>query len=503
MFVGIDLGTTTTLAAIVDERLNTEILRVESTGIVPSAVYFPPGWKPGDQAIVGRSALARKQLHPERVVLDSKREIESPGYVYDLGDATVSPEEIATQILMFFKSEIERKYGEEVNEAVITVPAYFQHIGKSRTKLAAQAAGFEFVRILQEPVAAALAYHSQQPLDVGERLFVFDLGGGTLDTSILRVDQDKLEVETFDGDHRLGGADFDACILELLLADFQKQFAFDFRKRFERNFAERALARLAAVARETKEALSSLPEVPVRAVVVDEDDEDYEFTTSISRSRFEDASAPLLTRIEEVISRTLARAESDALDRVALVGGSSRVPFIAKRVGELLGQAPFLDQMPDELVARGAGLFQATTKMVSANGVAPLPEVRFVSAHSLGIGIKGNRLSVVIPKGSALPALETKRFTTTQDNQQAIVLAVYMGEHEQDCAENNELVGSGRITGIELGPAGEPTVSVTFRLSEEDLLAVEAVDAVTGAHEEFKLSVDAGITVDGETEGDN
>jgi molecular chaperone DnaK len=487
VFVGIDLGTTTSLAAVVDDQMNTEILQIGAERLIPSAVYFPPTWQPGQDAVVGSSALARRQLHPDRVVIDSKREMEAADYRFRVGDFRVSAEDVATQILGFFRRELEHRTGQAVRDAVVTVPAYFQHLGKSHTRKAALAAGFESVRILQEPVAAALAYHAQQPLEPGERLFVFDLGGGTLDTSVLLVQGERIEVEVFDGDDRLGGADFDACLLDFLLDRFRQQFAFDFRKRFAPVFAARALAKLSAEARKTKEALSSLQDVPVRVVLIDEDDEDYELRTSVSRIDFEQVSLPLLERMDKVVARTLDTAGPVSIDRVALVGGSSRIPFVTRRLGELLKQAPYQDQMPDELVARGAGLFHMVTRMAKAGGQASIPQVRFVSAHSLGILVDQDRLAVLIPKGTLLPAEFTEGFTTVEDNQEEIDLEVYMGEHLECCSAKNQLVGEGTISGIELGVAGKADVSVTFCLSEEDLLKVEAVDNVTGAREDFEL----------------
>ena len=481
MIVGIDLGTTHSLVGVYDAGLVALLAGAEGDFLTPSVVYFPETGDP----VVGQAALRSGTLHPARTVVSIKRMMGrrvgeelvddlaypivgvpgTPARV-QLGQRHFSPEEISAFILRKLRADAERALGCEVRQAVITVPAYFNDAQRNATKSAAEMAGLEAVRILNEPTAAALAYGLERLEEKG-RIAVYDLGGGTFDISILEMNGGVFQVLSTHGNTRLGGDDIDARIAD----------AFAGRLGVEVPGPELA-SRLRELAREAKHHLSEAETFLVRIPFAEGQAKEWTFT----RADLERLALPILERTRASCVRALADARLEASDlrEVILVGGSTRMPLVRRLVEEIFGKAPNLSQNPDEAVARGATL-QAAILSGALNEVVLLD----VTPLSLGIETFGGLMNVIIPRNTTIPCKAGEMFTNAVAGQRSMLLRVLQGEREM-AADNWEL---GRFE-LPFEPAskGQARVGVQFAIDANGILSVLARDTRTGSEQVVQMT---------------
>jgi len=456
--VGIDLGTTNSAAAYVDLDGRAEIIpNSEGHTTTPSVVAFED-----DAVLVGKAALAQAAANPQNTVMAIKRHMGRRGYAAKIGPSIYTPQEVSALILKKIKHDAELALGQEIQEAVITAPAYFNTAQRAATREAGEIAGLNVRRILDEPAAAALAYNLNEEDRIN--IFVFDFGGGTLDISALRVARGKFSVLSTSGDNQLGGTDLDRRIVGFLCSEFRKETGLDLSQA-----GPVAAERLREAAEEAKKKLSfkdkariSIPFiVPHKALNLD---------LVLTREQFERQCGPLFDKIVPPIREALVYAKLDPsdVDEVILSGGSTRIPRVRAMVGEIFGKQPLARLNPDECVALGAAI-------AAAEGTT---RVTFKASRSLGVEIAGGGFSPLIQRGSTLPTAAQKSFTTSFDNQTMISFPIYQGEASR--AAHNTLLGEVIVDGIDQGPAGEARVSVTFTMTTEGILEAVAKDLRTG-----------------------
>jgi len=456
--VGIDLGTTNSAVAYVDLDGRPEIIpNSDGENTTPSVVTFED-----DAILVGRAALAEASVRPEHTVLAVKRHMAERGYVVRIGGNFYTPQEISALILKKLKNEAEQALGQQVQEAVITAPAHFNTAQRAATREAGEIAGLNVKRILDEPAAAALAYRLNEEESVN--VLVFDLGGGTLDISILRVAKGRFSVLSTGGDNMLGGTDFDELIVQYLCRQFEAQTHLNL---LEAGPVVRE--RLREAAEDAKKKLSfrdkvrvSVPFIiPEKAISLD---------LPLTRADFERECRPLFDAMLPPTNEALhyAKLKASDVDEVLFSGGSTRIPKVRDMVAEIFGKQPLSKINPDECVALGAAIAAAegTTK------------VTFKASRSLGVEVVGGSFSPLIERGSTLPTLASDTYTTSFDNQTVISFPIYQGEDTR--AERNMLLGEVVIDGIGRGPAGAAKVCVTFEMSTEGMLKALAKDVRSG-----------------------
>jgi len=455
--VGIDLGTTNSAAAHVDLDGRSEIIpNAEGENTTPSVVAFD------DAVLVGHAALAQAAANPLATVLAVKRHMAQRGYAVKVHGSVYTPQEISALILKKIKHDTELALGREIDEAVVTAPAYFNTAQRAATREAGEIAGLNVRRILDEPAAAALAYK----LNDHDRLnlLVFDFGGGTLDISVLRVARGRFSVLSSSGDNHLGGTDLDREIVQLLCSRFEKETGVDLAEA-----GPVGAERLREAAEDAKKNVSfkervriSVPFiVPQKALSLD---------LVLTREEFEQQCAPLFGRLVPPIEEALkyAKLQPNDIDEVILSGGSTRIPRVRNMVAEIFGKQPLAKINPCECVALGAAIAAAegTTK------------VTFKASRSLGVEIAGGTFAPLISRGGTLPTAAEKSFTTSFDGQTVISFPIYQGEETR--AGRNALLGEVVVDGIDPGPAGAARVSVTFSMSTEGILEAIAKDLRTG-----------------------
>ncbi|MBA2664635.1 MAG: molecular chaperone DnaK [Bradymonadaceae bacterium] len=494
--IGIDLGTTNSCVAVIDGGEPLVLPNSEGSRTTPSMVGFT---EDGEQ-FVGQQAKRQAIINPGRTIYDIKRLI-GHKFKSDLvsryakllpykiventnGDAWVevnsqpySPQEVSAMIMRKMKQTAEDYFGEEITEAVITVPAYFNDAQRSATKDAGKIAGLTVRRIINEPTAAALSYGYNKGQDVN--LIVFDLGGGTFDVSVVQLRGGVFEVVATCGDNELGGEDFDRAILEFLLERFKSDTGIDVS---EDNMA---LQRLKEAAESAKCELSTLSETNINLPFLAVDDSGpRHLSLSLSRSQLNDLVHELVERLESPCLTALKDANLDKsrIDDVLLVGGMTRMPLVQEKVEEIFGKKPHKGVNPDEVVALGAavqsGILGGEVREVILLDITPF---------SLGIRVAGDRFSPIIPKNSSIPTMATKVFTTTEDKQDMVTVTVLQGESE--IASRNKLLGMFNLTGIPQAPAGTPRIEVTFEIDTDGIVSVSAKD--------LKTNVSQTITVEG------
>ena len=455
--VGIDLGTTNSAAAYVDLDGRPELIpNCEGENTTPSVVAFED-----DAVLVGRAALAQAVMNPENTVMAIKRHMAEHGYAVKVRDSLYRPQEISALILTKIKQDAELALGCEVDETVVTVPAYFNTAQRAATRESGEIAGLNVKRVLDEPAAAALAYKLNEEDRLN--LLVFDLGGGTLDISALRVARGRFSVLSTSGDNHLGGTDFDHQIAQILRRRFKEETGVDLAEA-----GPVAAERLREAAEDAKKNLSfkgktrvSIPFiVPSKALSLD---------ITLTRAEFEEECGPFFERTITPIKEALeyAKLAPADIDEVILSGGSTRIPKVREIVAEMLGREPLARVNPDECVALGAAIAAAegTTK------------ITFKASRSLGVEIAGGAFSTLVPRGSTLPTAAEKSYTTSFDNQTVISFPIYQGESGR--AARNSLLGEAVVDGIGRGAGGSARVSVTFAMSTEGILEVIAKDLRT------------------------
>ena len=475
--LGIDLGTTNSAFAVMEGGDPEIIVNSEGERTTPSVVAFDDG-----ERLVGKPAKNQAVKNPEQTVQSIKRHMGEADYAVELDGEEYTPEQVSAMILQKIKRDAEEYLGDEVEKAVITVPAYFSDRQRQATKDAGEIAGFEVKRIVNEPTAAAMAYGLDDESD--QTVLVYDLGGGTFDVSILDLGGGVYEVKATNGDNNLGGDDWDEAIIDYLADEFEAEHGIDLRD------DRQALQRLEDAAEEAKIELSSRKETTITLpFIATTDSGPLDLEEKLTRAKFESLTSDLIDRTVDPTNQALEDAGYDKgdIDEVILVGGSTRMPQVQEKVEEMTGKEPKKNVNPDEAVALGAAI-QGGVLGDEVDDIVLLD----VTPLSLGIEVKGGLFERLIDKNTTIPTDESKIFTTAADNQTSVNVRVFQGERE--IAEENELLGEFQLTGIPPAPAGTPQIEVEFNIDQNGIVSVEAEDKGSGNAESITIEGGAGLS---------
>ena len=469
--IGIDLGTTNSVVAVMEGGKPTVIANAEGSRTTPSIVGFS---KTGER-LVGQLAKRQAILNPDKTIISIKRHM-GDDYKVKIEDKDYTPQEISAMILRKLADDASTYLGEKVTSAVITVPAYFNDAQRQATKDAGRIAGLDVLRIVNEPTAAALAYGLEK--DKPEKVLVFDLGGGTFDVSVLEIGDGVHEVLSTSGDTMLGGDDFDQKIIDWLAEEFKKQEAIDLRN------DKQAMQRLKEAAEKAKCELSSVVETNINLPFITADaNGPKHLDIQLTRAKFEELSRDLLERCKKPVADALKEAglSKGDVDEVVLVGGSTRIPAVQALVKEYTGKEPNQSVNPDEVVAVGAavqaGVLAGEVKDIVLLDVTPL---------TLGIETLGGVMTPLVPRNTTIPVSKSQVFSTAENNQTAVDIHILQGERPM--ANDNKSLGMFRLDGLPPAMRGMPQIEVTFDIDANGIVNVSAKDKATNKEQKITIT---------------
>ena len=468
--VGIDLGTTNSVVAVLEGGEPTVIANAEGNRTTPSIVAFK-----SEEVLVGELAKRQAITNPDNTVRSIKRHIGS-NWKQSFEGKDYTPQEISARILQKLKRDAESYLGDDVTDAVITVPAYFNDAERQATKEAGQIAGLNVLRIINEPTAASLSYGLEN--DEDQKILVFDLGGGTFDVSILEISEGVFEVKSTSGDSKLGGDDWDQRVMDWLIDKFKSSTGIDLSN------DKMAIQRVQEGAEKAKIELSSTSETEINLPFITANDAGPQhLLEKLSRSEFEKITADLVERTKEPVEKALSDAgmQFTDIDHVILVGGSTRMPSVQQLVKSLTGKDPHKGVNPDEVVASGAaiqaGVLKGDVKDVLLLDVTPL---------TLGVETKGGIMTKMIERNTTIPTKRSEVFSTAENNQTQVEIHILQGEREM--ASGNKSLGRFTLTDIPAAMAGTPQIEVTFDIDANGIVNVNAKDLGTGKEQAITIT---------------